>query len=277
MNSRRRADPHASRRVWRPRTRPPARADQQIRRAAFFDVDNTSCVARRSITTAWLAGSSARFEMARDRPIRRDQLKFRFIGAEDRPDHLSRPRTQRSIWQGQPGARWLAWRGGLRLGHDPADLSRHPCAGAATPRRRAARVAGHRTPVESADHRPPARADGSLGTVSEIEDAATPAGSSGRPCTAQRGGRGTGLAEREALDLRVRRTPTPRTTSDAVARGLAPAINRRLAAAAVCPRRTGGRCVTSRTGRTLSRRGFSTVAAGGLVAAGVALRRRSIR
>jgi HAD superfamily hydrolase (TIGR01490 family) len=284
VNSRRRADPHAveagvaaAEAAATSTSRP---ADPTA--AAFFDVDNTML---RGSSLYYLARGFVKRGFVDGREIARfarDQLKFRFIGAEDVGLITSAKDAALALAAGQPVAA-LA-----RVGEEVYDsvmIQRiYPGTRALAQRHL---DAGQRvwlvtaTPVEIADLI--ARRlglTGALGTVSEIEDGCYTGRLVGETLHGPAKAEGVrALAEREGLDLR-RCAAYSDSANDIPMLSLVGsphAINpdarlRRHARANGWPVRD------FRTGRTAVRRGFSTVAAGGaIVAAGVALRRRSIR
>jgi HAD superfamily hydrolase (TIGR01490 family) len=284
VNSRRRADPHAveagvaAAEAAAPSTSRPADPTG----AAFFDVDNTML---RGSSLYYLARGFVKRGFVDGREIARfarDQLKFRFIGAEDVGLITSAKDAALALAAGQPVAA-LA-----RVGEEVFDsvmIQRiYPGTRALAQRHL---DAGQRvwlvtaTPVEIADLI--ARRlglTGALGTVSEIEDGCYTGRLVGETLHGPAKAEGVrALAEREGLDLR-RCAAYSDSANDIPMLSLVGsphAINpdwrlRRYARANGWPVRD------FRTGRTAVRRGFSTVAAGGaIVAAGVALRRRSIR
>ncbi len=286
MKSRRRADPHAvdageaAAKAAAEAARRAHAADPTA--AAFFDVDNTML---RGSSLYYLARGFVKRGFVDGREIARfarDQLKFRFIGAEDVGLITSAKDAALALAAGQPVAA-LA-----RVGEEVFDsvmIQRiYPGTRALAQRHL---DAGQRvwlvtaTPVEIADLI--ARRlglTGALGTVSEIEDGCYTGRLVGETLHGPAKAEGVrALAEREGLDLR-RCAAYSDSANDIPMLSLVGsphAINpdarlRRYARANGWPVRD------FRTGRTAVRRGFSTVAAGGaIVAAGVALRRRSIR
>ena len=286
MNSRRRADPHAvdageaAAKAAAEAARRAHAADPTA--AAFFDVDNTML---RGSSLYYLARGFVKRGFVDGREIvrfARDQLKFRFIGAEDVGLITSAKDAALALAVGQPVAA-LA-----RVGEEVFDsvmIQRiYPGTRALAQRHL---DAGQRvwlvtaTPVEIADLI--ARRlglTGALGTVSEIEDGCYTGRLVGETLHGPAKAEGVrALAEREGLDLR-RCAAYSDSANDIPMLSLVGsphAVNpdarlRRYA------RANGWPVNDFRTGRTAVRRGFSTVAAGGaIVAAGVALRRRSIR
>ena len=286
MKSRRRADPHAvdageaAAKAAAEAARRAHAADPTA--AAFFDVDNTML---RGSSLYYLARGFVKRGFVDGREIARfarDQLKFRFIGAEDVGLITSAKDAALALAAGQPVAA-LA-----RVGEEVFDsvmIQRiYPGTRALAQRHL---DAGQRvwlvtaTPVEIADLI--ARRlglTGALGTVSEIEDGCYTGRLVGETLHGPAKAEGVrALAEREGLDLR-RCAAYSDSANDIPMLSLVGsphAVNpdarlRRYARANGWPVRD------FRTGRTAVRRGFSTVAAGGaIVAAGVALRRRSIR
>ncbi len=250
--------------------------------AAFFDVDNTML---RGSSLYYLARGFVKRGFVDGREIARfarDQLKFRFIGAEDVGLITSAKDAALALAAGQPVAA-LA-----RVGEEVFDsvmIQRiYPGTRALAQRHL---DAGQRvwlvtaTPVEIADLI--ARRlglTGALGTVSEIEDGCYTGRLVGETLHGSAKAEGVrALAEREGLVLH-RCAAYSDSANDIPMLSLVGsphAVNpdarlRRYARANGWPVRD------FRTGRTAVRRGFSTVAAGGaIVAAGVALRRRSIR
>ena len=286
MKSRRRADPHAvdageaAAKAAAEAARRAHAADPTA--AAFFDVDNTML---RGSSLYYLARGFVKRGFVDGREIARfarDQLKFRFIGAEDVGLITSAKDAALALAAGQPVAA-LA-----RVGEEVFDsvmIQRiYPGTRALAQRHL---DAGQRvwlvtaTPVEIADLI--ARRlglTGALGTVSEIEDGCYTGRLVGETLHGPAKAEGVrALAEREGLDLR-RCAAYSDSANDIPMLSLVGsphAINpdarlRRHARANGWPVRD------FRSGRMAVRRGFSTVAAGGaIVAAGVALRRRSIR
>ena len=250
--------------------------------AAFFDVDNTML---RGSSLYYLARGFVKRGFVDGREIARfarDQLKFRFIGAEDVGLITSAKDAALALAAGQPVAA-LA-----RVGEEVFDsvmIQRiYPGTRALAQRHL---DAGQRvwlvtaTPVEIADLI--ARRlglTGALGTVSEIEDGCYTGRLVGETLHGPAKAEGVrALAEREGLDLR-------RCAAYSDSANDIPMLSLVGSPHAVNPdarlrrhaRANGWPVCDFRTGRTAVRRGFSTVAAGGaIVAAGVALRRRSIR
>ncbi len=167
----------------------PASPPTDLTAAAFFDVDNTMMVgasifhfarglaARKFFTTSDMVGFVWQ------------QVKFRIGGprAQLRPHHRARHRAV--VRRGASGRRdRRARRGDLRRADGGPDLGGHARAGPDAPRRRAAGLAGHgHTRGAGADHRAAAGADrGARHGRRERGRASTPAGWSGRSCTARR-------------------------------------------------------------------------------------------
>jgi HAD superfamily hydrolase (TIGR01490 family) len=286
VKSRRRADPHA---VDAGEAAAKAAAEAAPRAhaadptaAAFFDVDNTML---RGSSLYYLARGFVKRGFVDGREIARfarDQLKFRFIGAEDVGLITSAKDAALALAAGQPVAA-LA-----RVGEEVFDsvmIQRiYPGTRALAQRHL---DAGQRvwlvtaTPVEIADLI--ARRlglTGALGTVSEIEDGCYTGQLVGETLHGPAKAEGVrALAEREGLDLRRcaaysdSANDIPMLSLVGSPHAINPDVRLRRHA-----RANGWPVRDFRTGRTAVRRGFSTVAAGGaIVAAGVALRRRSIR
>jgi HAD superfamily hydrolase (TIGR01490 family) len=253
--------------------------------AAFFDVDNTML---RGSSLYYLALGFVQRGFVDGREIARfarDQLKFRLIGAEDVGLITSAKDAALALAAGQPVTA-LA-RVGEEIFDSVMNQRIYPGTRALAQRHL---DAGQRvwlvtaTPVEIADLI--ARRlglTGALGTVSEIEDGRYTGRLVGETLHGPAKAEGVrALAEREGLDLR-------RCAAYSDSANDIPMLSLVGSPCAVNPDRRLRRHARARdwpvrdfrTGRTAVRRGFSTAAAGAavvaVVAAGLALRRRSIR